>query len=305
MKRPGRRTRCARVSLSPSKIPYGGFSPVRLQTGSRVRSSSKDLYAPQSRVHTVCRSPKGAIGIIPLQPRSARHASPEVLRSVAGFVVPLTSSATMTSSAPLVVSPRFMDYSVGSLPKPTTRGSPIYSARVYQRAAFRTPPDHAVALGCCFPACISLRHLCIGSASGSRIPVGVLRSVFRGCKVRFMLRPAGWLALHRQGLLPSSFHLRGHPLEMSNMTTRVNSQFPRPDLHRQHTQRYGLQAEGAEERRGVRRAQKRLVGTHLFSWCSSACKFARVRIFAVQLALRDPFKTKKRILTCVQVSDAR
>jgi hypothetical protein len=31
MKRLGGRTSCTRVSLSPSKIPYGGFSPVRLQ----------------------------------------------------------------------------------------------------------------------------------------------------------------------------------------------------------------------------------------------------------------------------------
>jgi hypothetical protein len=51
MKHPGRCTPRARVSLSPSKIPYGGFSPVRLQTGRRARpSSSHDLYAPQARV---------------------------------------------------------------------------------------------------------------------------------------------------------------------------------------------------------------------------------------------------------------
>src|SRR6476620_6039912 len=51
MKHPGRCAPSARVSLSPSKIPYGGFSPVRLQMGRRVRpSSSHDLYAPQARV---------------------------------------------------------------------------------------------------------------------------------------------------------------------------------------------------------------------------------------------------------------
>ena len=34
------------VSCAPSKIPYGGFSPVRLQTGIRRRPSSvSDLYA--------------------------------------------------------------------------------------------------------------------------------------------------------------------------------------------------------------------------------------------------------------------
>src|SRR5438128_264805 len=30
---------------------------------------------------------------------------------------------------------------------------------------------------------------------------------------------------------------------MSNITTRANSQFPRPDFHRQDKQHYGLQAE--------------------------------------------------------------
>ena len=51
MKHPGRCTPCARVSLAPSKIPYGGFSPVRLQTGRRVRpSASHALYALLARV---------------------------------------------------------------------------------------------------------------------------------------------------------------------------------------------------------------------------------------------------------------
>ena len=74
-----------------------------------------------------------------------------------------------------------------------------------------------------------------------RALTGTCAIVFRGCKVRLMLRPAGLLALHRQGLLRSSFHLRSHLPEMSSMTTRALSQFPRPDLHRQHTQRCGLQ----------------------------------------------------------------
>lgn len=64
---------------------------------------------------------------------------------------------------------------------------------------------------------------------------------FRGCKVRFMLRPGQLQALHRQGLLHSSFRLRSHLRETSNMTTRANSQFPRPDFHRLDTQPYGLQ----------------------------------------------------------------
>ena len=34
------------VSSAPSKIPYGGFSPVRLQAGCQERPSSCDFGAP-------------------------------------------------------------------------------------------------------------------------------------------------------------------------------------------------------------------------------------------------------------------
>ena len=64
---------------------------------------------------------------------------------------------------------------------------------------------------------------------------------FRGCKVRLMLRPEELFALHRKGLLRSSFHLPSHLVEASSIATRANSQFPRPVFHRQDTQPYGLQ----------------------------------------------------------------
>src|ERR1022692_3882311 len=57
-----------------------------------------------------------------------------------------------------------------------------------------------------------------------------------------MLRPEGLLAPHRQGLLLSSFRRLDRAKPASRITTRANSQFPRPDLHRQETRHYGLQA---------------------------------------------------------------
>jgi hypothetical protein len=54
------------------------------------------------------------------------------------------------------------------------------------------------------------------------------------------LRPDGLLALHRPGRLHSSFHLLSRLSKTSNMTTRVDSQFPRPVFHRRDTQPYGL-----------------------------------------------------------------
>src|SRR5262249_1972068 len=44
-----------------------------------------------------------------------------------------------------------------------------------------------------------------------------------------------------RGRLHSSLRRPGHPHSASNMTTWVNSQFPRPDFHRQVQRHYGLQ----------------------------------------------------------------
>jgi len=59
--------------------------------------------------------------------------------------------------------------------------------------------------------------------------------------------PMRLLALLRQGRLLSSFHLLGHPSEMSSITTRVNNQFPRPDLHRLDKQPYRLHTKSTKD----------------------------------------------------------
>src|SRR5438046_3341108 len=83
MKRLGGRTPRMRVSLSPSKIPYVGFSPVRLQTRRRVRPSSEDLYAPQADGPDLYgRERHGR------RDQSQRHPRPEALGSPRGYVVP-------------------------------------------------------------------------------------------------------------------------------------------------------------------------------------------------------------------------
>jgi hypothetical protein len=68
MKRLGGRTRSTRVSLSPSKIPYVGFSPVRLQTEIPRRPSAKDgatrplLYTPRQNRVAITYGPYGQAG---------------------------------------------------------------------------------------------------------------------------------------------------------------------------------------------------------------------------------------------------
>ena len=168
---------------------------------------------------------------------------PEALRSAMGYVVPPPQSL-LWPHLRLSVPPAdlWIRRRVFAL-RPAPRGSPLYSTCVCPRAAFRTPVDQVGAFGCCFPTRSSLRPLYMGSASTApRTPV-LTRFVFRGCKVRLMLRPDNLFTLHRQGFLRSSFHLRSRLQKMSNMTTWADSQFPRPDSHRQHTQRCGLRTE--------------------------------------------------------------
>jgi hypothetical protein len=121
------------VSSAPSKIPYGGFSPVRLQTRlmpwppswayqrllighhcrylfSRrfVRSGSCDQAAPRTSDHD-----RGSSG--PWLPNR--------------LYCPAGSSLTMATSAPLSATQRLMHYSARLREQPASlRGSPIYSA---------------------------------------------------------------------------------------------------------------------------------------------------------------------------------
>jgi hypothetical protein len=88
--------------------------------------------------------------------------------------------------------------------------------------------------------------------------------------------PMELLALLRQGHLHSSFHLLGHPWGVSNMTTRANNQFPRPDLHRLDKQPYRLQTkftkailEGTACRAPTACALYVLCGYIFFPSCSS------------------------------------
>jgi hypothetical protein len=101
------------VSSPPSKIPYGGFSPVRLQIGSPAATfAHTGLYA------TVVRLAQWP-GSLPLC--AGRHQAPRTRRSrgpwlASGFYCPAGSSLTMASSAPLGLSRPFLSVSAGSLP---------------------------------------------------------------------------------------------------------------------------------------------------------------------------------------------
>jgi hypothetical protein len=155
------------VSSSLSKIPYGGFSPVRLQTGSPRRPSS-----------SISCSYLYAVLVRPSDPDSHhwhlqrivchRTSRPEALGSPAGCVVPL-GQRLLWPHLRLWSPPADLCFiqrvSVAKL-LPTGRPElPQFTLRVCgPRAALRTPVDCAIALDCFFIAHISLRHFRSGSA---------------------------------------------------------------------------------------------------------------------------------------------
>jgi len=124
------------VSSAPSKIPYGGFSPVRLQTRLTPRPPSR--AHPRPLIDRHCRY---------LRPRrfvrsgSCDQPAPRVSdhdRESSGpwlptrLYCPGRSLLTMATSAPLSATQRIMDYSVRLRVQPAShRGSPIYSANPF------------------------------------------------------------------------------------------------------------------------------------------------------------------------------
>ena len=211
-------TQGTRVSSSPSKIPYGGFSPVRLQTGIRPRPSptrkgSSDHPAPAyTRLKSL--SPKRAASrsgtfvqaALPSPDRTLLSRGPWLARGLYG---PAGSPLTMTSSDTLDASGSAYDFAARSNLRPEV---PQFTLPVCSlRAACRTPVDRTTALGCYFVVRFGLPHLCKGSASANpRAPVPAWLCN-EAAKFTLGYGPVEWLARHRPGRLRSSFHLHESP----------------------------------------------------------------------------------------------
>jgi len=247
------------VSSSLSKIPYGGFSPVRLQTGIQPRPSSTMLslsvrpaYTQPPWIYTRLKSlsPKRALfrrGTFVQAGLSLSYRDHPVQRSLAPQRVMLSRRI-----------PAYYDLIRASLPLP-----PVYglSSGFLPVGLLRAGEEKVPNLSCLsFPIvpssvprrlsdCIRLLlHRSLWPSPslqevGARVPTpaGPMRG-WRNEAAKFALcyGPMELLALHRQGRLRSSFHLLGHPSGVSNITTRANNQFPRPDLHRLDKQPYRL-----------------------------------------------------------------
>ena len=169
------------VSCSLSKIPYVGFSPVRLQTGFlRQPSPAFQEFKCKAHIHSLPASLYAAIvsNSSLLWPFRASLARPSFLTFQsrgpslsAGLCCPCGSSLTMASSETLAPSAALS--SSPGRPCPTafsglgSRASPLYSVCLSLRATFRTPAFRMAAPDCSFTIRSGLHHLRTGSAPAS------------------------------------------------------------------------------------------------------------------------------------------
>ena len=91
------------------------------------------------------------------------------------------------------------------------------------------------------PVCLALgKNAKLQSENRPRVRAKAVRNDVSFPSPQELLRPASWLALLSR-TFPFELAPTSRPQSASNMTTWINSQFPRPDFHRQVQRYYGLQ----------------------------------------------------------------
>ena len=233
------------VSSAPSKIPYGGFSPVRLQTRFTPRPPSPRVASQLiGRHRRFLRRPRL------FRSRSCDQAAPPTSDPVHGssgpwlpvrLSCPVGSSRSMATSAPLPATGRLMDYSARLRDQLAShRGSPIYSARPF------TPCRRPYSGGSCGGTrrCLCrrccLRHFRTGSATPCPTtpnPVG------RVTKLQRSLYAAAWRCCSPcfgQGFYDRACVGRVTPRTHVGYVWMAHRHLPSPDFHRLDWQPYGL-----------------------------------------------------------------
>jgi hypothetical protein len=199
--------------VTPSKIPYGGFSPVRLQTGIQQRPSTFVLYAVKAHILGSYSSFRA------LTSRTLLLSTP-VQRPLTPLRVILSRWITVYYGLIRATQTHLAPYFLRLSSLLRLSRSPILSTTLSHRAISRTPVDRIVAYNCFFTIRESLHHLRRDSAS----TFSCIRRFFRLRNEAILsshaLRPDGLLARHRHGRLLPSFQLRSHLLKLSNITTR-------------------------------------------------------------------------------------
>jgi len=254
------------VSSSLSKIPYGGFSPVRLQTGFQPRPSSnmsslsaRPAFTHPRRIYTRLKSlsPKRANCFrcrtcvqSGLSPSDANH---PVQRSLAPRRVML--SRRIIAYYDLIRASRSLPpvygLSSGSLPYALVWAGNEKVPNLSRLSFPIVPSSVPRRLGDCLQLLLHRPLWPSPSLQKVGARVSTLAGSLRGlcnevAKFTLCYGPMKLLALLRQGLLLSSFHLLGHPSGVSSITTRANNQFPRPGFHRLDKQPYRLHTENTK-----------------------------------------------------------
>jgi hypothetical protein len=237
------------VSSAPSKIPYGGFSPVRLQTRLTPRPPSRACPRPLIGRHCRYLHPRRFIrsgSFDQAAPRTSDHD-----RESSGpwlpvrLYCPVGSSLTMATSAPLSATRRFMDYTVRLRVQPASRrGSPIYSASPFSpcRRPYSGGPRDCIRR--CLHRGFCLRHICIGSAT--TVPTNPDRV---GCvtKLQHSLYVTAWRdcsPCSGQGFYYRACVGRVTPKSHVGYHWMAHRHLPSPDFHRLDCQHYGLRTDG-------------------------------------------------------------
>ena len=243
------------VSSAPSKIPYGGFSPVRLQTRLTQRPPSRTCHRPligRHCRHLVSRRFIRSGSFDQSAPGTSDHD-----RESSGpwlpvrLYCPVGSLLTMATSAPLRVTRRLMDYSAESRDQPANpRGSPIYPASPLTpcRGPYSGGPRSCMRR--CLHRGYGLRQIRTGSAT--TIPTGPER-MGRVTKLQPSLNATAWWSC-----LPCSgqdFYCRAFagwvtPIPRVGYHWMAHRHLPSPDFHRLDCQSYGLQTDFTEDTDG-------------------------------------------------------
>src|SRR5881396_619276 len=258
IKRLGGRTCHPRVSSSPSKIPYGGFSPVRLQTGEQPRRPSPTTRALSAR-------PASAPGSPTYTPSPTLHRTPVAQRG--------NNIGALSQGAPVqrplarqrvMLSRRVLAY-YGVMGASQSR-PPIYvlddgpspyglvwagSERVPHLLCLSVssvPPSVPRRTRRLQLAVASPPSLAFTSSAQARHPQTHAGRFSRGqrneaAKFTFCYGPVELLALHRQGRLHSSFHLPSHLHRDVEYHYAGKQPIPATGLSPADKQHYGLQAD--------------------------------------------------------------
>ena len=240
------------VSSAPSKIPYGGFSPVRLQTRLMPRPPSRASQRPFIGRH--CRY---LVSRRFVRSRSFDQAAPRISDHDHGssgpwlpdrLYCPAGSLLTMATSAPLAAARRFMHYPVRLRDQPASlRGSPIYSASPLTpcRGPYSGGPSNRIRR--CLHRWFRLHQIRTGSATTH--PTNP-EHVGRVTKLQPSLNVTAWRSCSPcsgQDFYCRAFVSRVTPKSHVGYYWMAHRHLPSPDSHRLDCQPYGLQTNSHEK----------------------------------------------------------